>query len=131
MKRDIRRWRGLKSLVHDAVDVTTDLVDLGHESTMRAVRGITDHVEPLREPVRVADGIRRISTRGLLTTIKVVNRAVEVVTNAALDVAERTYAEPGDAKSAVALPIPSAATTTRPARHLSSLTSTPPSSARL
>jgi pimeloyl-ACP methyl ester carboxylesterase len=101
-ERDIRRWRGLKALVHDAVDATTDLVDLGHESAMRSVRRVTDQVEPLREPVRFADGVRRVSMRGVLGAIKVVNRAVELVSDAALDFAERAHVEPTEEGSAPA-----------------------------
>ena len=83
-----RTLRGLRCFVHDSVDRTTDLVDLGHESTMRAVRRISDRIEPLRAPVRVVDGARRFITRGVLTTIKRVNRSVEAIGNAAFDVAE-------------------------------------------
>ena len=101
----IRKWRGLKSLVHGAVDWTTDLVDLGHESTMRSVTRISDRIQPLRKPVRFVDGVRRFITRGVLTTIKGVNRAVEVVSDAALDAAEQASREPpeGATERAVAL----------------------------
>lgn len=102
-----KRWRGLKSLVHDAVDATVDLVAVGHESTARAVVGTLEQVEPLRGPVRVADGVRRVSTVGVLGTIKVVNRAVEAVSDVALDVAER-YADPEE--DAAAVPMRSDAT---------------------
>ncbi|MCB9598106.1 MAG: alpha/beta fold hydrolase [Sandaracinaceae bacterium] len=104
-RKGIRRWRGLKSLVHDAVDATTDLVDLGHESTSRAVTGVADHIEPLREPVRFVDGVRRVTTRGVLGTVKVVNRAVEAVTDVALDAAERAYPEAPDAEPPAPMPM--------------------------
>jgi pimeloyl-ACP methyl ester carboxylesterase len=91
--RDIRRLRGLKSLVHDAVDESTELVDVGHESTMRVVTKITDQVEPLRGPVRAVDTFRRLATRGILRTVRIVNRSIEVVTDGALDVAERLYVD--------------------------------------
>jgi len=113
MKRDaIRRWRGLKSLVHDAVDATTDLVDLGHESTSRAVTSVTDRIEPVREPARLVDGVRRVTTRGVLGTIRGVNRAVAVVTDAALDYAERAAEAPAEAIEA--LPMRSDATSSGP-----------------
>lgn len=60
--KGIRKWRGLKSLVHDAVDWVTDLVDLGHESTMRSVRGVSDRVGPLSRPVRLVDSVRRFAS---------------------------------------------------------------------
>lgn len=104
-KRDIRRWRGLKALVHDAVDATTDLVELGHESTSRAVTSVTDRVPPLREPVRLVDGVRRLSTRGVLGTVKLINRAVESVTDVALDVAERAHGAEDDDRVVEAVPM--------------------------
>lgn len=84
----MRRWRGLKALVHDAVDATTELVDEGHESTSRTVMKVLGAIEPLAEPARVVDDVRRLTTRGVLATIRGVNRAVEVVTDVGLDAAE-------------------------------------------
>lgn len=80
-----RRLRGLKALVHDAVDAVTDLVGEGHESTARTVRRVTDRVEPIAGPTRAIDAVRRVATRGVLGTVKLVNRAVEVVSDAGLD----------------------------------------------
>lgn len=82
-----RRLRGLKALIHDAVDATTRLVDEGHESTSRAVRRVTDRLEPVAEPARGVDEVRRFATRAILATIRGVNRGVEAVTDAALDLA--------------------------------------------
>lgn len=83
----MRRWRGLKSLVHRAVDRTVDLVGEGHESTARNVLRVTDLTPATREPARVVNAVRRVGTRGVLGTIKAVNRVVEVVTDAGLDAA--------------------------------------------
>ncbi len=112
MKLKIRKWRGLKSLVHDAVDATTELVDVGHESSARMVTGVTDQIEELEAPVRLIDGIRRFSTRGILATVKAVNRTVEVVTDVALDAAERAYGEPDEPGPTPAMPMRSDATAT-------------------
>lgn len=83
----MRRWRGLKALVHDAVDRTTELVEEGHESTSRSVMKVLGAIEPLAEPARFVDGVRRVATKGVLGTIRTVNRAVEVVTDVGLDAA--------------------------------------------
>lgn len=85
----MRRWRGLKKLIHDAVDTTVELVREGHESTSRGVRSVTDEISPLREPVRKIDGVRRVLTAGVLESVKGVNRVVEAVTDAGLDYAVR------------------------------------------
>jgi pimeloyl-ACP methyl ester carboxylesterase len=84
----LRRWRGLKALIHDAVDRTTELVEEGHESVSRSVVGVLSLAPPLAEPARTVDEVRRLTTRGVLGTIRAVNRAVEAVTDVGLDVAE-------------------------------------------
>ncbi|MBN8616134.1 MAG: alpha/beta fold hydrolase [Deltaproteobacteria bacterium] len=85
----MKRLRGLKALVHDAIDVTTHLVREGHESTSRAVMRVTDRIEPLAAPARGVDQVRRVSTDAVLGTIRLVNRGVEVVTDLGIDLAER------------------------------------------
>ena len=83
----MRRWRGLKSLVHDAVDRVTDLVGEGHESTARTILRVTDRVPSISKRARAVNEIRRISTRGVLGSIKIVNRAVRVASDLGLDLA--------------------------------------------
>jgi len=88
----VKRIRGIKALVHDAVDKTVELVREGHESTSRAVLRVTDVVEPIAGPARTVDAVRRLSTDAVLGTIKLVNRGVEAVTDLGLDVAARARA---------------------------------------
>lgn len=91
----MRRLRGLKQLVHDAVDATTHLVKEGHDSTARAVLRVTDRIAPIAGAARDVDDVRRVSTDLVLASVRIVNRAVEVVTNAGIGLAERTAgAEP-------------------------------------
>ncbi len=85
----MRRLRGLKSLVHDAVDLTTDLVHEGSEATARTIRQVTDQVEPLTGPVQAVDAIRRFSTESVLGTIKLVNRTVQIVSDAGISLVEK------------------------------------------
>lgn len=84
----MRRIRGLKALLHDGVDLTTDLVGEANESTARTVRRVTDRVDPIAGPVRAIDALRHASTFGVLETIKLVNRTVQVVSDTGLDLAE-------------------------------------------
>jgi len=88
----MRRFRGFKALVHDAVDLTTDLVREGMEATSRTVTRVTDKVEPLAGPARSVDELRRLSTSGVLGTIKLVNRTVEAVSNVGVDLADELRA---------------------------------------
>lgn len=89
------RWRGLKALVHDAVDATTGLVGEGHESAGRNVRRVTDRLEPVAVPAAVVEGAVRWSTRATLASVRAVNRVVEGLTDAALDVTLSPAPDPG------------------------------------
>lgn len=93
--RTYRSWRGLKSLVHDAVSATTDLVGLGHDSTGRTTERIAS-VTPLGPGVRVVNALRKLATDSVLVTVKGVNRLVEGASDVALDAAlgTATNAEP-------------------------------------
>ena len=68
----------LLALVHDAVDATTFIIEEGHESTARSVVGALS-MAGLETPVKQVDGVRRVITRGVLGTVRRVNRTVETV----------------------------------------------------
>ncbi len=78
-------WRGVKALIHDAIDATTHLVGEGHASVARNVRRVSDAIEPLSGPVAAVDGVRGTVTEGVLQSIRWVNRAVEGLSDTALD----------------------------------------------
>ena len=86
---NLRRWRGVKSLVHAAVDRTIDLVEEGHESTARGVVGGLSYVPGLGLPLFVANSVRRISTVGALSTARTIHRVVQGVTDIGIDAVER------------------------------------------
>lgn len=101
----MRRFRGLKALVHDAVELTTDLVREGMEATARTVTRVTDQVAPLAGPTRSVDELRRLSTTGVLGTIKLVNRTVEAVSNLGVDLADELRI-PSEVTAAVSKAVP-------------------------
>ncbi|MEZ4453879.1 MAG: alpha/beta fold hydrolase [Nannocystaceae bacterium] len=107
-RRSARRWRGLKALLHDAVDRTTELVAEGHESTARTILGTIERLglgASITGGARTIDAARRVTTRGVLGTIRAANRAIEALTDAGLDAAEalRSSAEGPGAASPVAM----------------------------
>lgn len=81
----MRRWKGLTSLVHDAVDHTTALIEEGHESTARAVLRVVDLIDPGNEAAREVDAVRRAITGGVLARVRDVNRAVASITDLGVD----------------------------------------------
>ena len=94
-----RRIRGLKALIHDTVDATTELVWVGHRSSSAMVRWFTDPVPGVGEAVGAVEDVRLAVTRGVLGSVRAVNRAVEGVTDLALDLA----VDEGEAPAPVAL----------------------------
>jgi triacylglycerol lipase len=86
----VRRLRGLKSLVHDAVDFAVDMVEEGHESTARAVMRVVELLEPIAPvaaPARLVDELRRATTSRALDSVRAVNRALQLLTDAGMDTA--------------------------------------------
>lgn len=100
----MRTWRGVKALLHDAVDATLELVREGNESSARAVRRVSQEVEPLAAPVQAIDALRRLSTNGVLSTIKLANRSIQNVSDLGLSAAFPK--EHGDAAMSQAEPVP-------------------------
>ena len=80
----MRRWLGLKALVHDAIDATTELVREGHASAHRNVERVTDRMGPLGDPARAVSRVVRLGTEGSLVSVQVVQRVVEQLTDLGL-----------------------------------------------
>lgn len=77
-------WRGLASLVRDAVDATTDLVAVGHASVHRSVQRGADQAG-LGAPVRPVREAVHLGTRGTLASVKAVNHLVGLLVESTLD----------------------------------------------
>ena len=88
----MRRWRGLKSLVHDAVDHTTALIEHGHDSAARTALRVVDLVDPGNATAREIDAARGSVPSGVLSGVRAVNRAVESVTDLGVDLIETVVA---------------------------------------
>lgn len=81
----MRHLRGVKSLIHDAVDRTVDLVGVGHASAARTVMRVLSQVDSLADPARDVNALREALTAAVLGSVKGVNRAVGQATDIALD----------------------------------------------
>jgi pimeloyl-ACP methyl ester carboxylesterase len=106
-----KHWRGLKALIHDAVDQTTTIVGEAHEQVARHAMSVISLVEPIAAPARAVDEVRRAVTEGVLTSIRRVNRAVETISDAGIDLVDKPGAGTG---SSPAVPMRSDATETLP-----------------
>ncbi|MBW1877576.1 MAG: alpha/beta fold hydrolase [Deltaproteobacteria bacterium] len=81
----MRRFRGLKQLVHDAVDITTDMVEDANESVAAKVMAVLEKIEPIAEPARVVNEVRRFSARVVYESIHGVNDIVSGLGDLGLD----------------------------------------------
>jgi hypothetical protein len=109
-----RQLRGLKALVHDAVDLTTDLIELGHQSVGGHVTRLLDLLAPGDLPAGLADDVQRAATALSLGPVRVVNRLVRTVTDVGLDVAEAQAERPVPPARLSPIPMRSDITGTRP-----------------
>src|SRR6185295_4614320 len=87
-KDTVLRASGLKDLIIDAVEGTTNIVERTQESvTARYVDPLLT-IEPIAEEVRLVDAVRRLGTASVYTTIRLVNRGVGLAADAGIAIAE-------------------------------------------
>ncbi len=108
MIASMKRIRGLTALIHDGVELTTELIREGMNSSSRSVQRVTDQIEPLASPARTIMALRQLSTDGVLTAVQVVNRSVQAVTSAGLDLVEHigTQRDPAPDKQSLSPLLP-------------------------
>jgi len=78
----MRLLRGLRELVHDAIDGVTNLVEETHESAARKPVELLAQVAPLEGPVRKLDEVRRFTARTVFDGVRAVNRGVREIGDA-------------------------------------------------
>lgn len=83
----LKSLRDLKRLIHDAVELSVDMVELGHESAARTTLRVLRTLAPQELPLSAIDDVRRLITRGTLGSVRAVNRLVERLTDLGLDAA--------------------------------------------
>lgn len=89
----MRRIIGLKNLIHDAIEKTTDLVEETHESVSERHVRLLAQVPGVAEVVEVVDGVRRITSQTVYETIRVTNRSVSAVSDVGLELAKNLATE--------------------------------------
>src|SRR5437868_2252192 len=88
----LKRLRGIKAAVHDAVDFTADLVAKGHASGWGHAARAAGLIAP--EAGTLVKTIHAISIPPAIAVVRGVNRVVERLTDAGIDVAMRERVEP-------------------------------------
>jgi pimeloyl-ACP methyl ester carboxylesterase len=89
----MQRFRGLKDLIHDLIEKTTDLVQDAHESAARTPRELLSEVAPLEGAVRAVDAVRQVTASLVFDSIRATNRGIQRAEDLGLAAAEKLLAD--------------------------------------
>jgi hypothetical protein len=84
----VKRWRGLKDLIEDAIDQGSRAIEEVHGQTGRWVFDLLERVPPLATPARRARALQQTVIARTYGTIRLANRLVAGIATIAIDVAE-------------------------------------------
>jgi hypothetical protein len=87
MSTPMKRWRGLKSLVFDAVEHGSSAVERVHLGTAKRTFDVLEAIPGIDAPAKVVHTIHDLSVRSVYSTIRIVNRVVGHGLDLAFDVA--------------------------------------------
>jgi hypothetical protein len=93
----MRRWRGLKSLIVDAVEHGSRAVEHIQKETAKLPFDILEQIPALEVPVKGIREIHDVAVSGVHGMIRLVNRVVGETLDVALDVIEHHQAKQQDA----------------------------------
>lgn len=89
----MKRWRGLKALVQDAVDKGATAVEQVHKRTAATPFALLEKVPPIAGSVRLVHGLHDLAVSGSYELVRQVTRVVGKSLDVALDVVEASRAE--------------------------------------
>jgi hypothetical protein len=84
----MKRLRGLRALVQDAVEHGSKAVEGVHKATAARTFVVLEAIPPIAAPARAVHTIHDVSLSGVYGMIRVVNRVVGKTLEVALDVAD-------------------------------------------
>jgi hypothetical protein len=82
---DLKRWRGLRALVSDAVDHGASAVQRVHLATARRPFALLAHVPGLRAPVQAVHAVHDGVVSGVYDAIRVTNHVVGTTLDGVLE----------------------------------------------
>jgi hypothetical protein len=85
----MKRLRGLRTLVGDAVEHGSKAVEEVHKATAARTFFVLEAIPPIAKPAQVAHIVHDASLTGIYGIIRVVNRVVGKTLDVAIDVAEK------------------------------------------
>jgi hypothetical protein len=84
----MKRLRGLRALVQDAVEHGSRAVEEVHKATAARTFFVLEAIPPIAKPARIVHVVHDASLTGIYGTIRVVNQVVGKALDVAIDVAE-------------------------------------------
>ncbi|WNG46929.1 hypothetical protein F0U60_24465 [Archangium minus] len=84
----MKKWRGVKTLVQDAVDKGSTAVEQVHMRTAAVPFKLLEKVPPLTAPVRGVHAVHDLAVSGSYGMVRLVNRVAGKVLDVAFDVLE-------------------------------------------
>jgi hypothetical protein len=93
---DVKRWRGLRALIGDAVEHGSAAVERVHLETARRPFAVLEHIPGIAAPAQAIHHIHDSVVAGVYGRIREVNRIVGGVIDAALDHIEQQDAREHD-----------------------------------
>jgi hypothetical protein len=97
---DIKRWKGLKALVQDAVENGASAIERVHLETAKRPFAALKMVPPIEKPVEGIQTLHDTIVSGVYGTVRVVTRAVGKGLDAALDALEDESEKPATSSDA-------------------------------
>ena len=90
----LKRWRGLKTLVQDAVEHGSRAVQKVHLATADRSFFVFEHLPEVGEPVKSIHKVHDLGVSTVYGSIRLVNAAVGKVLDVVIDEVERHEKEP-------------------------------------
>ena len=98
--KEVKRWKGLRALVGDAVEHGASAIERVHIATAKRPFTVMEQIPGIAEPVKGIHAVHDIIVANTYGAVRLVNRALGQALDAALDAVDEP--EPADANEAEA-----------------------------
>ena len=83
--KDVKRWKGLRALIGDAVEHGASAIERVHVATANRPFTVMEQIPGIAEPVKGIHAVHDIIVTNTYGAVRLVNRAVGQALDAALD----------------------------------------------
>ena len=93
--KDVKKWKGLRALIGDAVEHGASAIERVHIATAARPFTVMEQIPGLTEPVKGIHAVHDVIVSNTYGAVRLVNRALGQALDAALDAADEP-AEPSE-----------------------------------